>query len=400
MRYLLLEDEIAMHNFQRNWHKLRRLSRAQIMARLRGRLNQTGWEGKLRRMLHMKTYDNRSAYVKSAWQFQMRDNPVPPPRRGQILLKIHACGICGTDQHIADRNAADWQPFGHEVAGVIEALGEGVTGLKVGDRVALDSSVPCGQCETCQPPPHGRGRPDLCPTPLNYWLTATMGFGQYMLSPYQQAFPVPDGLSLEVASLVEPMGVSIDLAQTAQITLDDHVLVVGPGPLGLGALFLAKQAGAAKIYLAGRSTSKARMLAGLALGADTLIEIDKTPLKSYNFGKRKPDKVLVTAPPESIPEAIGVTAVGGIIAYIGVGWNSQATIQLDADSFHFNKLSLRPSHAWPGIHAARSIRLLASNPLLGETLISHRFGLEEIERGMLTVRDDRTAVRKAVVVMG
>lgn len=347
----------------------------------------------------MPTHPNRSAYVKTPWQFEMRDNPVSEPGAGQILVEIQACGICGTDLHIADHFAPDWQPFGHEVAGIIRQVGAGVTGFKPGDRVALDSSAPCGTCLSCAPPPHGRGRPDLCPNPLNYWLTATMGFGQLVLAPYQLAVPVPDGMPMEVASLVEPLGVCLDLTQVAQISRDDHVLVIGPGPLGLGALFLAKRAGAECIYLAGRSHSKARMEAGLALGADVLIETDKTPLSSYDFGRRKPDKILVTALPNSIPEAIQIAAIGATISYIGVAWNHTKNVQFDADYLHFNKLSIRPSHAWPGTHAAQSIRLLATEPELGQTLISHRFGLEDIEKAMLTVRDDRAAVKKAVIVV-
>ena len=214
----------------------------------------------------MTTYPNRSAYVKAPWQFQVRDNPVAAPAAGQLLVEVKACGICGTDQHIADRYAPDWEPFGHESAGIVKAVGDGVTRFKAGDRVALDSSAPCGICDNCSAPPQGRGRPDLCLNPVSYMSTATMGFGQLVLAPQQSVVPVPDSVALDVASLVEPLGVCIDTVRTAQVQAGDHVLVIGPGPLGLGAVFFAKRAGAEKIYLAGRSNSKVRMAAGLALG--------------------------------------------------------------------------------------------------------------------------------------
>jgi L-iditol 2-dehydrogenase len=380
--------------------RLRRMDRRTLVQKIHTRIQRMGWEGHLRKRLGMTVYGNRSAYVRAPWQFALRDNPVPPPGEGYLLVEIHACGICGTDQHIADRYAPEWQPFGHEVAGVVKAVGSGVPGFQVGDRVALDTSAPCGTCETCLPPPRGRARPDLCPNPVNFWLTQTMGFGELILAPYQLAVHVPESLSLETAALVEPTGVCIDLVQTAQITPDDHVLVVGPGPLGLGALFLVKQANPARILLAGRNANSARMQAGLALGADTLIDVAQTPLAKTDFGKRKPDKILVTAPPETLPEAIQIAATGGIIAYIGVGWSESARITIDADDFHFRKLSLRPSHAWPAVHAQRSLRLLSTQPILAQTLISHRFGLEEIERAMLTVRDERQMVKKALIVRG
>ena len=227
-----------------------------------------------------------------------------------------------------------------------------------------------------------------------------MGFGQRLLTPEECAVAVPEGMPLDVASLVEPLGVSLDLVRTAEVGTGDHVLVVGPGPLGLGAVAAARRAGAARILLAGRSHSTARMHAGLALGADSLIETDRTPLAEYDFGNRPPDKILVTAPPPVLPEAIAVAPFGGLIAYIGIAFGPGATIQIDADDFHFRKLSLRASHASPGTHAAESIRLLAGMPELGRELISHRFPLDEIAAAMALARDDRTAVKKMVMVNG
>lgn len=346
----------------------------------------------------MSAYSTRAAYVKSAWQFEVRDIPLEAPKPGQLLVEVKACGVCGTDQHIADRTATNWQSFGHEVAGIVREIGEGVTRFKVGDRIAVDSSAPCGKCAACLPRPYGRGRFDLCMSPVSYWDFPAMGFSQLLLTPEQCAVHIPDHLPFDQASLVEPLGVCVDLVKVANVQTGDHVLVIGPGPLGLGAVFLAQQAGAERIYLAGRmSSSKGRMEAGTALGADTLIAVDQKPLAQYDFGAQKPDKILVTAPPETLPEAIEVAAFGGVIAYIGIAWNKRAIIQIDADKLHFQKHSLRASHAWPGVHAPESVRWLSTNPLLGSTLVSHHFGLEEIERAMLTARDNRDQARKVIV---
>lgn len=345
----------------------------------------------------MNACANRSIYVKSPWQFELRDNPVAEPPPGQLLVEISACGICGTDIHIADRMAPDWQVLGHEVAGIVRVAGAGVTRFKRGDRVALDSSAPCGQCEICQPRPYGWGRPHLCRSPRTYYGAPAMGFGQMLLTPQECAVAVPDSVPLDAASLVEPLSVSWDLVETARVSPGDYVLVIGPGPLGLGAVALAKRAGAGRVFLAGFSSSAARLLAGQALGADVIIEVDKRPLARHDFGQRHPDKILVTAPPAVLPEAISVAAYGGIVAYIGMAFGRETKLQIEADIFHVNKLSLRASYAVPAVHAAESIRLLEAMPELGKELISHRFGLAETGAAFELLRRDKRLVKKMVM---
>lgn len=347
----------------------------------------------------MKNYDNRSAYLKSPWQLSVRSVPVPAPKGNQLLLEISACAVCGTDFHYADRMYPDWTAFGHEIAGVVKEVGEGVTRFKVGDRVALDSSVPCGRCAFCLPPPYGHAQPNLCLEPLTFWNSTVMGFGKLILTPQECAVPVPDGVPMEVACLTEPVGVATDLVKTAEIKEGDRVLVIGPGPLGLAAIVMAERLGAEHIFLAGLSNSVARLEAGKALGADTIIRVDKEPLEKYDFGKYKPNKIMVTAPPKTLPEAIKVGEVGAVIAYLGIAFGPDSVIQFDADDFHFRKLSLRGSFASPAIYAADSIRLLASVPELSRQLISHRFKLEEIDKIMTLARDDREMTVKKLVMV-
>ncbi|MBM3501543.1 MAG: zinc-binding dehydrogenase [Armatimonadetes bacterium] len=346
----------------------------------------------------MSVHANRAAYVRSPWQFELREAPLPDPGPGQLLLEVAACAVCGTDFHVADRQAPDWQPFGHEVSGVVRRVGEGVTRFVPGDRVALDSSAPCGRCEVCLPPPQGRGRPELCRSVATYWGSPAMGYSERLLTPQECAVHVPDSVPLDVASLVEPLGVSLDLVQVAEVRHGDHVLVIGPGPLGLGAVALARRAGAERVLLAGRSHSAARLQAGLALGADGLIEVDRRPL-AEPFAARRPDKILVTASPGVIPEALGLAAYGGIVAYIGVAWSPDAIVEIDADQLHFSKLSLRSSMASPGLHAASTARLLETLPELGERLISHRFALDDLPQAFATGRSAEAKPQVVKMVM-
>lgn len=342
---------------------------------------------------------NRSAYVKSPWLFEVRDNPVREPGPGEILVKIEACGVCGTDLHTADRSAPDWQLFGHEMAGRIAAVGESVSSFAVGDRVALNTASPCGKCDICSPAPYGRGRPDLCRTLATYWGGPQMGFGDYIVSPPECAAKIPDAVPFDVASLAEPMGVSIDLVETGEVGPGDEVLIIGPGPLGLGAITASLRAGAARVALAGYSTSTARMQAGAHLGADELVEVDRTPLEDHYSGRPAPNKILVTAPPQSLREAFAIAPFGATIAYIGIAAGPGAMLEFDADSFHFRKLSLKASFASPDTQLAKSIRLLETAPELGRELISHRFRLEDISGAMALWRsEEKPAIKKMVMV--
>jgi len=341
---------------------------------------------------------NRSLYVKSPWQFEMRDNPVGEPGPGQLLVEIKASAVCGTDVAIADRLANDWQSFGHEVAGRVRAVGPGVERFRPFDLVAVDSSAPCGRCPICLPQPFGRGRSDLCRTVASYGGSATRGFGELLLTPHECAVPVPDGLPYETACLVEPLGVSLDLVRTAEVGTADDVLVIGGGPLGLGAVALSRMLGAKQVLLAELSHCAARLKAAEAFGVDGLILTDRTPLREYDFGDRKPTKTLVTAPPPMLPEAIAISSFGGVVAFIGIAFGPASTISFDADQFHFNKLQLRASHASPGTHAAEAIRLLALHPEWGDVLVSHKVPMNRVGETMLQMRESKSSFVKIVGV--
>ncbi|MCE0522849.1 MAG: alcohol dehydrogenase catalytic domain-containing protein [Methylacidiphilales bacterium] len=329
-----------------------------------------------------------SGYMRAPWEFELRPVVLPDtPPAGQVLVRVEACGICGTDLSAAVK-AKDWQPFGHEVAGVIEQIGPAVEHLAVGQKVVLETSSFCGHCAECR-----NGRVDLCNKAPTFWGKAAMGFSDRMLAPACCVVPY-DGLSADVASLVEPAGVAYDMVKTAAITLGDRVALIGPGPIALMAIPLLLRSGARQVVCIGRSHSRRRLEVARALGAEA-VAIDG-PLAGRTDLHRQFRHVLVTAPVDLIAPALDFLAYGGELTYIGAGTGSGA-ISFDANDFHCRKLQLRSSFASPALYFPVVIDLLKAGIIPGELILSHRFMLSDLTAAMYLCRDDKENAVKVVV---
>ena len=339
-----------------------------------------------------------AAFVRAPFQFELREIPVPTVREGWALVKVEACGICGTDLHIASSTThrlttkppTEWQGFGHEIAGVVAEVGPGIRHVKEGDRVVLESGSFCGTCELCR-----NGRVDLCNKGPNFWSNDSMGFAEYILAPKECLVPF-DGLSFEVACLAEPLGVALDMTYTADIALGNDVLVLGLGPIGLFSIPLARMKGAARIYAVNRSGGKRADLAR-RYGADEVILSSETPVEQIPFRRGGVDRALVSASASAVLSAIPVMNYGGIIAFIGIEYGPGAVLSFDANEFHFKKLQLRASHAAPALYFPTCLQLLKDGHVDGQAIISHVMPLERIAEAMTLLREARQEVLKIVI---
>jgi 2-desacetyl-2-hydroxyethyl bacteriochlorophyllide A dehydrogenase len=170
------------------------------------------------------------------------DDPIPGPR--QVVVEVAACGICGTDLHILQGEFAPTLPIvpGHEFAGTIAAIGKDVTGLKVGDRVAVDPSLYCFECYYCR-----RGRNNLCENWGAIGVSHPGGAAQYAVAPMANCVLLPDSVRLEDAALIEPLSCAVRGYDVLKSQLANSVLIYGSGTMGLMMLQLAKRVGAASV---------------------------------------------------------------------------------------------------------------------------------------------------------
>jgi len=304
----------------------------------------------------------------------------------QCVVRVEACGICGTDIQAILRGAADYLPVGHEVAGrVVNADGS----LREGG-VVLESSSACGRCSACRD-----ARPDLCTGKQSFFRRPYLGLADRMTAPAISVVPY-EGMSPEVASLSEPLAVAVDMLEVAPVRVGSVVLVVGLGPIGLMALRLAKLGGAGKIYAATFSGRTARNQAALDFGADELLYEDEEPLAERKLDP-PPDCILNTAPPTSIASCVEPSALGGTIVFIGLGHGATDRIELPANRFHFKKLQLRSSFAAPALRTPMALRLLKSGQIDGERLITHRFPMEDAAEAIRVACTNKRDAIKVVV---
>ena len=317
----------------------------------------------------------RSAFKTKNNKIVVRDLQLRAAAPDELRIKVDACGICGTDLHYDGERTKDTQ-FGHEVAGTVLEVGSAVSGFKAGDKVVLDSSTPCGRCDNCR-----NKRQDLCTDIKSFFCISSFGFAEEMLVPAICAIHY-SGLSPDIACLQEPLGVAIDVFRLTDITADSNVLIAGMGPIGLMALALTKKAGAHRIFASDfRNRGKRYDLA--MKSADGWHDPSETELTEFDFGCQI-DRIIVTAPPVVLPSVFAVAARGAIISYIGIGGKGRENCTFDADAFHFKKLQLRASFASPALYGPLALQYLREGVIDGESMISHRFELDDIAEAMKT----------------
>lgn len=304
----------------------------------------------------------------------------------EIRLKVNACGICGTDLH-SDPDNKNESRFGHEIAGNIIEMGSAVQNLIVGQKVALDSSTACGHCSACK-----NGLQELCSNVQSFFNNMELGFAEEVIAPAISALPF-NGISDAVASLQEPLGVSIDMVRLSEINLNSNVLLMGAGPIGLMAVALAKRQGARKIFVCQRKWRKARCQIALDWGADAIV--DPEELDNYDFGCSI-DRIMVTSAPDTIGTAAKIACKGGIITFIGLGFGEKEKISLEGNAFHFKKLQLRASFASPALFGPMAIDYLEQGIIDGARLVSHTFPITELAKGMETAMKELDAVKVVI----
>jgi len=305
----------------------------------------------------------------------------PKPGPGEILMKNITALTCGTDVKQFLRGYPKFKKgeiitFGHESAGIVEEVGEGVTKFKVGDRIAPHNSAPCNECYYCK-----IGEHSMCDN-LLFMRTA---YSEYRLIPEpivrQNTFLIPDNVSFRSAALLEPLGSAIHGIEVANIKLMDTVVINGAGPLGLMMIKIAKLKGA---FVISTDINEGRLKIAKKMGADIVLNVkdcDNTPdlVKKHTKQGRGADVAIeATGRPEVWESSIYMVRKGGTVVEFG-GLKSGAKISLDATLVHYSQITVKGVfHTTPKI-VEQAFKLIERNIINEELLVNDTYSLNDFQ---------------------
>jgi threonine dehydrogenase-like Zn-dependent dehydrogenase len=339
-----------------------------------------------------------SAWVDRNEQIRIVKKTLPKPKANEVVVRIRACGICGTDIHfVKDLPAGTLTPLGHEVAGYIHEVGSPFPGLNVGDSVVVENNIACGRCEQCL-----NQKPQACENIYSY-MDDQAGMGQFLVVPREMVIPY-EGLDYPEATLAEPITVALDLSREAAIELFDDVLIMGPGIIGLSCIKLAKLRGARNVVMVGHhlDTPRGDYRGEVArkLGADRVIDSAKTGWKDelkQQFPKLF-KRVIVTSPPATLGDGIELAGFCSSIVYDGIDFKHDQ-VTFSANDFHFAKKRLIASHAIPNWGFPQAFELLKQGHIPSSLLLTHRFTMDEVDKAFAVFGNKEEQVIKPVILI-
>jgi 2-desacetyl-2-hydroxyethyl bacteriochlorophyllide A dehydrogenase len=331
----------------------------------------------------------RAAYCTAPRRIELRDVPDPTPAAGEVLVRVAACGICGSDLHYFTGAAPPPAVcLGHEIVGRVASPAEG---FAAGEEVVIEPLIACGRCDRCR-----AGQPNLCPRLRILGSMAPGGFAEAVAVPATTLFRLPPGLPIERAMLAEPLAVGVHACHLAAVDPGQRILVLGAGAIGLLVAFAAIQAGGA-VTVSARHPHQAD--AARALGAE-VVAAEPDAVRAWSESAPS-DVVLETVGGGGTTLDLALEAVrpGGRIVALG---KFTEPIVLPPLRFLMKEPHLTSSMTYcrrgPRPDIATALSLLAAHPLLG-SLVTHSVPLADAARGFALAADKRSGAVKVAVRM-
>ena len=334
----------------------------------------------------------KAAVLTGVRQMEIREFPVPEIHDNDALLRVEMVGVCGSDPSMyRGTNSNAWPVImGHEFVGYIEEIGEyksKISGCKKGDRVVVETRFGCGVCPACI-----KGKYNQCVTGAGYGFKIPCTEPPYLWGAYSEYVYLPERAILhKIDPSVSPKAACLTCAVLGNsvrwllhiggVSIGQTVIIAGPGQQGLGGVVVAKESGASNIIVTGKDRDGTRLEMAKRLGADHVVNIDKTDLVSFvkevNGGELADIFFDCSGNPDAISSSVHVVKKGGTIVTPGLYHGESASI--DFDTFVFSELTLKGAHTHNIDSVDPAIRIIESGKYPLDELVTHVYPLDQAE---------------------
>lgn len=346
----------------------------------------------------------KAAVIKEPGVIKVEEVPTPTPNDGEVLLKVEACALCGTDQRVLKgEKHVDVAIVGHEVTGTVASIGNGVEGVKEGERYIVQTVLGCGECPMCK-----KHRENLCEkgfTAMGYQYDG--GFAEYMIMPKVAVdqgclIPIPADMSAETGTLIEPLSCCVNGMDYIPLEDMEHVVVFGGGIIGVLNGLVAKARGAKEVTIMDVSQERLDMLAGLGLPLDNFLDSGKNDPVEWIMERtngRGADAVVVAASVKSLV-SVGMKMVaraGHLSIFAGMP-KSDPVEPTDLNLIHYRELNVHGANSSVMRSYLTARDFLVEGKIDGKPLVTHTFSLDEFDKAVAIQADPAAGSLKIVII--
>lgn len=337
--------------------------------------------------------DMKAAVYLGNDNMEIRTVSVPEVDEDSALLRVKSCAVCGSDIRIFHSGNSRVTPpaiLGHEISGEIVKVGKNVTKVKVGDRVAIGADVPCGECFFCK---SGIGNNCQINYAMGYQFPG--GFAEYLLlnktvMNFGPVTKIPDHVSFDEAALAEPLACVLNALELAPIKLNDTVVLIGAGPIGLMIAEVAKNMGAAKVIVINRSLPRLETAKKLRLADEIICNKDTDGVEEVLAltGGLGANVVFTANPsPASQAAAVKMAVNRGKVNFFGGLARDNKGVLIDTNTIHYKELFISGAHGSMPQHHELAVNLIASGRINIKKFMTHKFKLDEILTAIKTAEE-------------
>ena len=342
----------------------------------------------------------KGAFMRGTDKMIIKEIEVPEVGEKEVLVQLEYVGICGSDVHYFHHgncgaykvNLEEDYMLGHECAGTVVEVGANVKDLKVGDKVALEPGITCGQCEFCK-----AGKYNLCPDVVFLATPPVQGcYEEYIAFPENMCFKLPENMTTKEGCLIEPLSVGFHAANQGDVQVGESVVILGAGCIGLVTLLACKAHGAVNIIVA--DIVDARLEKAKELGATHVInskEVNALEEIARLTGGKGADKVFETAgSPITIAQTAFAVKRGGTITLVGL--SAQEEINYNFAQIMDKEATIKSVFRYRNIYP-KAIEAVSAGAIDVNGIVTHEFDLEHIQEAFEEAINNKTDLVKAVI---